>query len=56
MTIYISDMQLLPETAPEVYEEFQNGNFHVSRSGSRFTGVWTDMALEQSVNRDTKAP
>ena len=34
--------------------EFMNGNHAVSRSNRPFAQVWTDMALEQSINRDSK--
>ena len=47
-------MQLLPTHAPEVYEEFLNGNHPVSRSSQPFSQVWTDMALEQTINLDSK--
>jgi hypothetical protein len=54
VAIYISDMHLLPETAPEVYQQFVSGNHVVARSVNKFCQVSTDMALEQSVNRDSK--
>ena len=50
----MADMQLLPTHAPEVYEEFLNGNHPVSRSSQPFSQVWTDMALEQTINLDSK--
>jgi len=52
--IYLTDMRKLPDTHPKVHEEFMNGNHSVSRSGQSFSQVWTDMALEQSVNLDSK--
>ena len=52
--IYLIDMRKLPDTHPKVHEEFMNGNHSVSRSGQSFSQVWTDMALEQSVNLDSK--
>lgn len=48
-------MQMLPTCAPEVYNEFKNGNHPVARSSQPFGQVWTDMALEQSINRDSKS-
>jgi len=54
-SVYLADMQLLPESAPAVHEEFKKGNFTVSRSKNKFSQLWTDMALEQSVNCDTKS-
>lgn len=47
-------MQLLEKTAPGVHDEFITGNHAVSRSSQPFNQIWTDMAHEQSVNRDSK--
>ena len=49
---YLEEMRNLPETAPEVYDEFNKGNFIVKRSANRFNGIWTDMALECFQNCD----
>ena len=47
--IYLAEMLLLPETAPEVYALFDSGKHVVRRSSSRFFKyVWTDLGLEQS--------
>ena len=54
LPIYLADMNSLPEMHPVVFEEFMNGNHAVSRSKQAFAQVWTDMALEQSVNLDSK--
>ena len=47
-------MHRLQETAQDVHQEFMNGNHPVKRSKDKFNQVWCDMALEQSVNRDSK--
>ena len=54
--VYLIDMLRLPEQAPEVYQEFLNGNHTVSRKkvATQFNAVSTDMALEQSLNRESK--
>ena len=52
--VYLSDMNQLPEKFPDVYREFLNGNHTVCRSHQSYSQVWTDMALEQSINRDSK--
>lgn len=54
VTVYLADMHLLPETAPEVYQQFQDGKHAVRRSPTAFSSVWSDMGLEQTVNRDLK--
>ena len=54
LPVYIADMHLLEDTAPEVHQEFMQGNHAVSRSCQPFSQIWTDMALEQTVNLDSK--
>ena len=53
-SVYLSDMKSLPITAGNVYNEFINGNHPIKRAAGTFNQVWTDLALEQSVNRDSK--
>ena len=53
-SIYIEDMQKLPQTAPDVYEAFLAGKFSVKRSPGTFNSVGTDMCLEQTINRSSK--
>ncbi|CAH3155351.1 unnamed protein product, partial [Pocillopora meandrina] len=56
LPVYIMDTRNLQEKALDVYNEFLRGNHTVSRSTSQsFNQVWTDMALEQSINLDSKA-
>ena len=54
MSVYLCDMRLLPINASSVEMEFEVGSHSVNRSANSFNMVWTDMALEQSENRDTK--
>ena len=54
LLVYLADMNQLSETHPAVHEEFMLGNHFVSRSTQPFAQVWTDMALEQSINLDSK--
>lgn len=55
LPVYLADMYSLQENHPEVYAEFKNGNHSVCRSQQPFCQVWSDMALEQSINLDTKS-
>ena len=55
LPVYITDMRQLVTKHPEVHQEFVNGNHAVSRSSKPFAQVWTDMALEQSINADSKS-
>ena len=45
---------VVSDTHPAVHEVFMSGNHSVSRSTQPFAQVWTDMALEQCNNRDSK--
>ncbi|KAK3719580.1 hypothetical protein QZH41_006794 [Actinostola sp. cb2023] len=54
MPVYLADMNQLERKYPLVYKEFVGGNHSISRSGQPFSQVSTDMALEQSVNADSK--
>ena len=48
---YITAMKSLPAS---VELEFQMENFTVQRKEGKFNGVWPDMALEQTLNKDAK--
>ena len=54
--VYLMDMQRLPEAHPDLFQQFKGGNHAVARSKTQsvFNCVATDMALEQSMNRDSK--
>lgn len=54
LPVYLADMNRLLETHPTVHQELVTGNHAVSRSNQPFAQVWTDMALEQSINLDSK--
>ena len=53
-SIYLEEMQKLPETAPDVYKAFLLGQFSVKRTPGEFNAVGTDMCLEQTINRSSK--
>ena len=44
--VYVADMKGLPQTAPEVFREFLEGNFVIKRSNKRFNQVPMDQATE----------
>ena len=55
ISVYLADMRLLPQTAPAVHNEFVKGNHPVKRTpNSKFNQVWTDMGIEQTINRENK--
>ena len=54
--VYIAEMLLLPETAPEVMTKFQKGEHAVKRSeNTSFNTVWSDLGFEQSVVKDSNS-
>ena len=54
LPVYIADMRLLSTLAPEVHQEFEKGNHSISRLEQPFSQVWANMALEETVNLDSK--
>ena len=48
---YLSAMKDLPA---QVKSEFLKGNFAVHEQKGKFNGVWSDMALEKTYNKDAK--
>lgn len=55
LPIYLSDMDQLPITVPEVHYKFRKDSHAVNRITNPFSQMWTDMALEQSINLDRKS-
>jgi len=55
LPVYIMGMRQLATKHPQVHQEFVNGCHAVSRSGKPFAQMWTDMALEQTINADSKS-
>ena len=53
-TVYLADMRRLPDTSPDVYREFCDGNHPVKISKSTFNQVWGDQALVQTADRENK--
>ena len=47
-------MQKLPETHPEIHEQFELGNFSVRRQRCNFNKIPSDQAIEQIINREQK--
>ena len=47
LPLYHKEMRDLPQTHPEVYNEFINGNFTIQHKKGKRNDVWSDLALEQ---------
>ena len=54
LPIYLNDMRALAEKVPEVHEAFLGGKFTIHRTHENFNGVWSDLALEQTFNKEGK--
>ena len=53
--LYLQQMNKLPETHPCLYNEFVNGNHTAQRTKWNWTGIWTDLAIEQTMMRSIKS-
>ena len=51
-TVNVAEQRLLQQEKPEIYEALSNGHGTVNRSAKPFSGIWHDMAIEQSLNKD----
>lgn len=54
LPLYLKEMKELPSKHHEVYTNFMRGHFTVHRTKGKFNGTWTDMALEQTYNKEGK--
>ncbi|KAJ8034927.1 hypothetical protein HOLleu_21955 [Holothuria leucospilota] len=54
LPVYLVIMNNLPQSHPIAHQEFIYGNHSVNRPGNPISNVSSDMALEQSINRDSK--
>ena len=54
LPVYLADVEQLQQKHPTVYQRFMEGDHVISRSSQPFSSVWTDMALEQSINSKSK--
>ena len=54
LPMYLRDMRDLEQTHPDVFSKFMEGKFTVHHLKGKFNGVWTDMAFEQTYNREGK--
>ena len=53
--LYLQEMKKLPQTHPWLYNEFINGYHTVQRTQRNWTGIWTDLAIEQTMMRSIKS-
>ena len=52
--VYYHDCLIkLKSTHPQVYKEFEAGNFSLRRTEKRFSGLPIDLSLEQTINADS---
>eukprot|EP00794_Sanderia_malayensis_P019665 gene19665-21612_t len=53
--LYLQEMQKLPETHPWLHAQFTDGHHTVQRTNKNWTGIWTDLAIEQTLMRSIKS-
>ena len=51
--IFLADMKMLPQTAPEVQQVFESGDFVTNETASTFNQISNDQVLEH-VNKSGK--
>ena len=54
-TVYVAEMHIFQEEHPDIYEKFKERKHTIHRSSDPdkcFSGVWSDMGIEQSINKD----
>ena len=53
--LYLQMMKELPTTFPDLYEQFTHNGYHTVRRSNRFwSGIWTDLTIEQVLMRSLK--
>ena len=53
--LYVQEMRKLPETHPWLYQQFMEEQHTVKRTDKNFTGLWTDLTIEQTLMRTIKS-
>lgn len=53
--LYLQEMKRLPQTAPWLHDQFLNEKSTVRRTSKNWTGIWTDLAIEQTLMRSLKS-
>ena len=49
ISLYLAEMKMLPESDPEIYEEFRKGNWVVTKNlHVPFCALGADLALEKN--------
>ena len=51
----VQQMRKLPQTHPWLHSQFLNGFHTVHRTSKNWTGIWTDLAIEQTLMRSIKS-
>ena len=53
--IYVQQIRQLQHKHPTVYEALNNGHFTIRRHDRMWSGVWTDMVIEQTLMKSIKS-
>lgn len=52
--LYLQTMEKLPKTKPWLYDHFIKGYYTDRRANKKWTGIWSDLAIEQNLMRSLK--
>ena len=53
--LYVQEMKKLPQMHPWLYNKFINERHTVKRTKKNWTGIWTDLTIEQTIMRSIKS-
>ena len=53
--LYVQMMRKLPQTHPSLYQQFMEKQHTVKRTEKNFNGLWTDLAIEQTLIHSIKS-
>ena len=54
LRLYLQSVDELACTHPEVYKQFLNGEHTVRRTSKSWSGIWTDLSIEQILMKSLK--
>ncbi len=55
IVLFLEKMQLLPESHPSVFAKFHNGLFVVRRTDKYWSGIFSDLFIEQVLMSNVKS-
>jgi hypothetical protein len=53
MLVYITDLEKMQKTHPELYQNFRKSGFGIKRTPKPFSKIPIDLTLEQTINAES---